>query len=58
MQVVAHHGVRANVDRKDVAEDLQTLDYPRFAVIEVASSERIPAAKKCAAHAARDAVVV
>ena len=57
MEMVAHHGIAADVDTEDSSELLKPQANPLFAVIVVFSGDRILAAEERSPCASNDAVV-
>ncbi len=57
MHVIAHHRIRINAARENLAQFLYALFQPRLAVIKVLLCVVINAAQPRAPHAARHAVI-
>ena len=55
--MITHHGIGGDIDSKDLAKEIQALQEPGFAVIEIPALF-INAKEKRTPDATRDAVIV
>ena len=57
VQVIAHHGIAADIDRENRCKQLESFADPLLAIVVVVLGEGIDTAEKRPAHAPRHAMI-